>query len=421
MDTRRIAVAAAILLLAGCRMDPNQMLIERELRFQEDEIYRLRGSVRDYQLALESCRQENAALRQQSGVSNADPGAPSTVSSPATVLGPELVPTPQPSGLAPPRVTLPSESPPAGDARLHGASWNGAPGANAAVGAALGGAGGPAGRSAAAGRSRVDPLPRAGAPVAIIANADSSRVAGIALLAEATGGYDADGQPGDEGVTVVVQPYDQQRRLLEAPAEVAVVVLDPAEVGQAARVARWDLPAELTGSVFCTIGNTRGMKLDLPWPGDPPKHSLLHVFVRYTTRDGRALKVDRRIRVNLPNSPHVTKPEVAGWTPRRGPSADQPGQTPQGGVPSAGTRTVGAPGPGSTGAGLSFSAPPGAASLATKPDTPRLARQSAGPGPSSSAQARTPSGAPGRGVPPDSERPAAQSALPRPVWSPDRP
>jgi len=68
MDTRRIAIAAAFVLLAGCRMDPNQLLVERELRLQEDEIYRLRNTVRDYQFALAACQQENAGLRRQLGL-----------------------------------------------------------------------------------------------------------------------------------------------------------------------------------------------------------------------------------------------------------------------------------------------------------------------------------------------------------------
>ncbi len=388
MDTRRIAVAAAILLLAGCRMDPNQMLVERELRLQEDEIYRLRGTVRDYQLVLDSCRQENAGLRRQLGLPDTGaPGSPA-VGTPATGLGPEVVPTPQPTQPSPPNVSLPAENKSAGDAQLHGASWNGSP--------------------ESSGPTLADPLAHsaAGGQVTSIANADSAQVAGIALLAAATGGYDTDGQLGDEGITVVVQPYDQQGRLLEAPAEVTVVLLDPAEVGEAARLARWDLPAELTSHAFCSIGNTRGMKLDLLWPGEPPKHELVHAFVRYTTRDGRSLKVDQRIRVNL-----VSR-EVAGWAPRR----EAPGAV------AAQTDALGAP---STDSG--FSAAPaagtsvGGVSSAGSPDSPRLAQQPAGTTQGGYGTAGPSQGPTAHSGQPGSPGSPGLPSLPRPAWSPYRP
>lgn len=392
MDTRRIAVAAAILLLAGCRMDPNQMLLERELRLQEDEIYRLRGSLRDYQLALDSCRQENAALRQQLGLPETGaPGRPA-LTAPTYSLGSELVPTPEP-----PTPSLPSASlPPAGqagpNARVHGTS-----------------SGGPV---PGAGPTLADPLaPFAGrGEVASIATADSAQVAGITLLSGAIGGYDADGQPGDEGITVVVQPYDQQGRLLEAPADVTVVALDPAEVGDAARLARWDLPAELTSHLFSSIGNTRGMKLELPWPGDPPKHELVHVFVRYITRDGRSLKVDQQIRVSLTSKP---TPELTGWTPRR--EAGPPGQT--AGIQalrgsSSGSRLTGLPTAETSNTALSAPFWPGSPRLAQQPA--KTAQTSPGARGTSQDQTADPGGH-------DSPRSSKLPSLPRPSWSPYRP
>jgi len=423
MDTRRIAVAAALLLLVGCRMDPNQLLIERELRLQEDQIYRLRETVRDYQFALDTCRQENARLRQRLGLPEGSPSSGSPIGSPATSLGTEVAPAPVPA--SPPTVILPSDegqSPNDATQTLPGSAPPDSISATGHVGAAIGGTGGTS-VSLATGQA-ADPTlddPLASAPSSL-AQGDSAQVARLVLLGTATGGYDADGRPGHEGISVVLQPADQQGRLVEAPADVTVVVLDPAEVGQAARVARWDLPAELTAAAFCRVGNTRAMKLDLTWPGDPPKHSLLHVFVRYTTRDGRNLKADRQIRIQLPSRPDR---EVAGWSPRR-PSESPNSAQASPALAGSNGRPAGAIESRTTqGSTISSSVAAGAASAgaAAGPQltTPRIARQPAiGASQGSPTSSGTSQASAGSLVATSSASSPKQPSLPRPVWSPYR-
>ena len=51
------------------------------------------------------------------------------------------------------------------------------------------------------------------------------------------------------------------------------------------------------------------MYVECPWPDRPPENNRLHLFVRYTTRDGRKLEADQSVEVALPGE------KAARWTP----------------------------------------------------------------------------------------------------------
>jgi hypothetical protein len=334
MSAWKPCACGLLLLAAGCRTDPGTVLVERELRQQEDEIYRLREVIRDYQMALESCQAENAALCQQLGRTPA--GAPAEGPSPPASPAPGGPPIETP--LRPPAVELPGAELP-GTAPPEGPAEPPLPGPNSSSRSPAGGIEepgepptGPHLGDAAGGRT----MPASG--FVPLARADSSQVEQIVLSRAGSGGQDADGQPGDEGITLVVEPRDARGRPLEAPADVAVVVLDPAEQGEAARVARWDFTRDQTAGLFEPSGQGRAMKLRMTWPGKPPAHNDLHLFLRYTTADGRALKLDQPIRVALPGE------QAARWTPARdllargapSPSAGAAGRAAGSAAPSAG-------------------------------------------------------------------------------------
>jgi hypothetical protein len=145
---------------------------------------------------------------------------------------------------------------------------------------------------------------------------DSSRTAQITLNPALTAGYAAAGSPGQQGVVVVIEPRDARGRLLDAPADIQVVALDPALTGQEARVARWDVTAA-EAAARIDGGPERGIHLRLPWPDRTPAHNKLHLFVRYLTSDGRRLQADGLVEVALPAA------GPGGWTPAPR-AADEP-------------------------------------------------------------------------------------------------
>ncbi len=127
-----------------------------------------------------------------------------------------------------------------------------------------------------------------------------------------TGGADFDGQSGDDGLVVVLEPRNSDDDHLLQAGPVSIVVLDPARQGDAARVARWDFDLSAARQALAAAPPARGMKFELPWPAAPPASTRLKLFVRYETPDGRKLQTDREI--------HLAPAGEAspGWTPRPG-------------------------------------------------------------------------------------------------------
>ncbi len=150
-----------------------------------------------------------------------------------------------------------------------------------------------------------------------VAKADSKDVGQLVLNRMLTGGFSTEGRLGDSGVLAVLEPRDAKGRRLEAPGDVAVVLMDPSKTGREAKLARWDFPAAETAKLFRGNGIARGMYVECPWPDRPPDNNSLHLYVRYTTRDGRKLEADQSVEVALPGE------KAARWTPAE--SVPQPG------------------------------------------------------------------------------------------------
>jgi len=138
--------------------------------------------------------------------------------------------------------------------------------------------------------------------VAFEPKGDSQYVASIGLNRSLTGGINLGEGDGSQGLQVVVEPRDSHGRPLDAPAQVEVALLDPAEKdaeGNAARLALWNFTDAETASMFRRVGSSAGIHLGMAWPDEPPKHEHLHLFVRYVTADGRTLEAHHPIDVTL--------------------------------------------------------------------------------------------------------------------------
>ena len=145
---------------------------------------------------------------------------------------------------------------------------------------------------------------------AAIVSALDQRVETIHLNPRRTGGADFNGESGDDGITVLIEPRNRSGMFVPEPARISVVLLDPAKTGEDARVARWDLEPDAAGECLQTDGLDRGLLLHLPWQGVIPDRKRLHLFVRYLTADGRKLETDREIEVATPDL------IARRWTPR---------------------------------------------------------------------------------------------------------
>jgi hypothetical protein len=125
-----------------------------------------------------------------------------------------------------------------------------------------------------------------------------------------TGGDDFDRQPGDDGLSILLEPRNKADKYVPAAGAVSVVVLDPSKQGDAARVARWDFDLATTKQKLQRVAPARGIHLQMPWPAKAPASNKLQLFVRYETADGRKLQAEREIFVTLPGQ------YSHRWTPR---------------------------------------------------------------------------------------------------------
>lgn len=125
-----------------------------------------------------------------------------------------------------------------------------------------------------------------------------------------TGGADFDNRPGDDGIRLCLEPRNSRDEFVPLAGPVSVVLLDPTQAGEAARVARWDFSAAETSQALAKGEAIRGIRLEMPWPSRPPASDQLRLFVRYQTPDGRKLQMERDLFIRLPGQ------FSERWTPR---------------------------------------------------------------------------------------------------------
>jgi hypothetical protein len=130
---------------------------------------------------------------------------------------------------------------------------------------------------------------------------------GELFLEKITGLTDA---PNEEGFSLVVRPRDKSGRPLPAAAPISVAVIDPAVPDESARVARWDFEPWETASVYEPTPDGPGFRLRLRWPENRPKHKELHLFVRYTTADGRRVQAEAPLDLGRLA---IAEPPGGGW------------------------------------------------------------------------------------------------------------
>jgi hypothetical protein len=295
------AVASAAAACTGCKSDLNQQLLERELRYQEDQIYQLQDELQAACARIERASSENSSLKRQLGMNAGDsavpraapvrprPGVPAPVNVPPALEIPDAPLRPggvPPSGpLAPPALEGVPPLPGGPPATPRTSAVPPASGAEADL--AL-------------------PPPAGTGPVRRLSHeelaADAGRVTHLVVNAEHTACLDTDGDGTSDGLTVVFEPRDADERLVAAAGSVSIAVFDAAAgadtaTGEAAPIARWDIPAEESLTRFRRTSRQRGLAFQLPWPGRPPAGDHVRVAVRMTPSEGTPLEADATVAV----------------------------------------------------------------------------------------------------------------------------
>ncbi|MGI9176591.1 MAG: hypothetical protein ACR2IT_01885 [Pirellulales bacterium] len=285
------------LALAGCKSDLNQQLLERELRYQEDQIYQLQDELQDKCGRLEMLAGENTSLRRQLGVSDTDavgrsqPGRPRSPASsplgvPPAIRIPEAISRPAaPGSIAPPALDnipplpvkpssapepSPLSLPEPGDATGPPAPM---PPTAATVPAAV-----------------PDPATR---PVAYDQPLTDGRPVRLVVNTTTTSCFDDNGDGRSDGLTVTFEPRDGDERLVPVAGDVAITAFDTAD--PSVPLAMWTIPSEQAATHFRRTTRLRGMHFPLRWTGTPPAGDHVRVVVRVTGPEGAVLEADATI------------------------------------------------------------------------------------------------------------------------------
>lgn len=315
LTLRFSGTAVGCLLLAlgsvGCQSNPvDQAYVQTlhsEIRMLEDEIYAIESEYEKNLALLEACQNRDAAITEGASVRGSS-------SNPLRSL---------PSILEPKRsgreAVEPELLPPTVDA---GEPLSSRPSSNGTLSR-------PSSPGQRSGGSTAQP-PLLEAPNIDLGELDASlgeieqqsyeeavdlpteaRVTHIVLNPRLTGGLDFNGAPGDDGLNVVIEPRNQDDVFVPLAGKVSLVLLDPRQEGEAARVARWDLPPdEVQRRIKTDEATAPGIHLKLPWNALPPSHEDLLLFVRYETLDGRQVEAQAALTLA------VSSKSSTRWTPR---------------------------------------------------------------------------------------------------------
>jgi hypothetical protein len=309
--------AFAAAMLAGCKSDFNQQLLERELRLQEDQIYQLQDELSDKRVRLDMVAAENQSLKKQLGVADF-PESPRGRGRP-TPAGP----TPGGGSVAPPTLSPPTVEdlppPPRSGAPAPNGPQCGPPGGDAPT--FRGGTPAPptlegvpplpdepvAPRSRFNGTSVTEPEEEKQSVLQLSheqSMAAGPQVTHLVLNLDRTECLDGDGDGMTEALAIVFEPRDVDERLVSTVGDVSIAVFEPlAEAtvadpsGEGVRIARWEIPASEAASHFRRTSQHRGLHFVRPWPERPPAADHVRVFVRMTTFEGQVYETEATVPV----------------------------------------------------------------------------------------------------------------------------
>jgi len=117
-----------------------------------------------------------------------------------------------------------------------------------------------------------------------------------------TGGWNQDGQPGDEGLAMLITPVDAQGDLVKLPGAIEIELLNPAVGAEPKQLGRWRFSEEEAWANWHKGIFSAGYLLRVPWQQQPPAGELT-LSARMICADGRTFDAVTQIQVEPPPPP----------------------------------------------------------------------------------------------------------------------
>lgn len=138
------------------------------------------------------------------------------------------------------------------------------------------------------------------------------RMTEIAFVRPFSVSLDLDGEPGDDGIRLVLQPRNAAGEFLEQTASLSVSAIDPDVRDDSARLGIWRFTPQQVEESMRRTGVAKGIHLDLSLSTKMPSAKRVVIFVRYETVDGRRMEASHEYYLSSPGELE------AKWLPRAG-------------------------------------------------------------------------------------------------------
>ncbi len=145
-----------------------------------------------------------------------------------------------------------------------------------------------------------------------------TRIVELRFHPSLTRSINIDGKGDDDGLYVVLQPYNERGEFVPIGADVMILALDVSRDEQNSKIGRWTFSAADIKSKMQPIGTSQGIHLTLPFTGPAPQCDRVQVFAYYTTSEGRRVVAEQEV---LLNNAHR---QSTVWVPRARSQSNDP-------------------------------------------------------------------------------------------------
>ena len=127
------------------------------------------------------------------------------------------------------------------------------------------------------------------------------RITGLKINTLLTGGFDRDGKPGDDQITLFFTAVDDRDRTIQVPGRVECELLDPTQAADQQRLGSWSFDSQKTRAAWVKTLGSFGYRFELPWQ-TPPRSRDLELRVRLHSANGNQFETSTPLRIVLPKS-----------------------------------------------------------------------------------------------------------------------
>ena len=127
------------------------------------------------------------------------------------------------------------------------------------------------------------------------------QVTGLKINPLLTGGFNRDGQPGDDQVTLFFAPIDRRDQPIQVIGRVDCELLDLTRPSEQQRLGHWSFDAAKTRAAWQKSLGSFGYRFELPWQTRPSSGEL-ELRVQFHSEHGDRFEASAPIRIALPQS-----------------------------------------------------------------------------------------------------------------------